>query len=140
MEWFFDRTLDSGHLVGGPYIGCFRCGDMLKVWWFSDYKLESGESIWTAASGVFELPYSDFISEIRRFFEEFFDKMDEQVKKALEKDWGTVRLDKNRLQEEHKERREGFYQKIALLDEDIQKTDWDKIGSLYDKMRSELGL
>lgn len=140
MEWFYDRTFDSGHLIGGPNIGCFRCGDMLKLWWFSDYKLESGESIWTAPNGVFELPYSDFVSEIQRFFGEFFDKMDEQVQKALEKDWGGVRLDKARLEQEHKERREGFYRKTALLDEDIRKTDWDKITGLYDKMRKEIGL
>ena len=139
IEWFYDRTFDSGHLVGGPQIGCFRCEDMLKIWWFSDYRLESGKSIWTAPSGVFELPYSAFVSEIRRFFGEFFDRMDEQVQKALEKDWGTVRLDKTRLAEEHKERREGFFQKIALLDDDIQKTSWDKIDFLYDKMCGELG-
>lgn len=138
-EWFFDRAFDSGHLVGGPYIGCFRCGDMLKIWWFSDYTLESGESIWTAPGGVFELPYSDFVSEVRRFFGEFFKKMDEQVQKALEKNWGRVKLDKERLVEEHGQRREGFYQKIALLDNDRKTTDWNKISALYEKMRKEIG-
>lgn len=134
-KWFFGRYLDGAQLFGGAKMAFFRCGDMLKIRWNGVYRRESEENIWwTAPDGVFELPYSDFISEIRRFFGEFFEKMDEQVKKALEKDWGIVRLDKKRLAEEHKERREDFYQKIALLDEDIQNTDWDKIIVLFDKM------
>lgn len=137
-EWFGKREIDSGHLVGGPNIGFFRCGERIKLWWHSGYTLESGESIWTSPSGVLELPYGDFVSEVKRFFNEFFEKMDEQVDKALKKDWGRVALDKKRLAEENRERREGFEQKISLLKKATEATDWDKKLALYKKMCSEL--
>lgn len=114
-EWFRSRTFDSGHLIGGPIIGCFRCGGLLKFYWNSGYSLESGESIWTSPRGSLEIPYSEFTSEVKRFFAEFREKMDEQVKRALEKDWGEIRVDKEYLVKENAERKIGFEQKTAKL-------------------------
>lgn len=114
-QWFRDRVFDSGHLIGGPLIGCFRCGDDLKFYWKSDYVLENGESIWAYPRGALEMSYADFVTEVKRFFAEFHARMDEQVKRALEKDWGEVRLDKDYLVRENAERKTGFAQKIALL-------------------------
>lgn len=113
--WFSDRVFDSGHLKGGPIIGCFRCGELLKFYWNSGYTLESGESIWTSPRGSFEMPYQDFAAEVKRFFAEFFTKMDEQVKRALEKDWGEIKVDKEYLVRENAERKIGFEQKLAML-------------------------
>lgn len=113
--WFSDRVFDSGHLKGGPIIGCFRCGELLKFYWNSRYTLESGESIWTSPRGSFEMPYQDFAAEVKRFFAEFFTKMDEQVKRALEKDWGEIKVDKEYLARENAERKTGFEQKLAML-------------------------
>lgn len=114
-EWFRSRTFDSGHLIGGPIIGCFRCGDSLKFYWNSGYALESGESIWTSPRGSFEMPYQDFAAEVKRFFSEFFTEMDEQVKRALEKDWSEIKVDKEYLVRENAERKIGFEQKLAML-------------------------
>lgn len=114
-EWFRDRVFDSGHLTGGPTIGCFRCGESLKFYWKSEHLLDSGESIWTAPQGTFEMLYNDFVTEVNRFFAEFYKKMDEQVKRALEKDWGEIRVDKEYLVRENAERKIGFDQKLSLL-------------------------
>ena len=114
-EWFRSRSFDSGHLIGGPIIGCFRCGDLLKFYWNSGYTLESGESIWTAPRGSLEIPYNEFVSEVKRFLAEFHAKMDEQVKRALKKDWGEIRVDKEYLTKENVERKIGFEQKTAKL-------------------------
>lgn len=114
-EWYSNRVFDSGHLIGGPHIGCFRCGDKLKFYWNSGYVLESGESIWTAPRGAFELPYCVFAAEVKRFFAEFYEKMNEQVKRALKKDWGEIRVDKEYLVRENAERKTGFDQKLSLL-------------------------
>ena len=137
-EWFSCREFDSGHLIGGPNIGFFRFGGKIKIWWYSDHKLKNGESIWTSPRGILELPYVDFVSEVERFFNEFFEKMDMQVERSLKKDWGKVALDKKRLAEENKERREGFKQKISLLKKAPKITDWEKKISLYKKMCKEL--
>lgn len=114
-EWFGDRVFDSGHLKGGPNIGCFRCGESLKFYWKSDYLFDSGESIWTSPRGSFEMPYCDFAAEVKRFFADFYAEMDEQVKLALDKDWGEIVIDKEYLVRENAERRTGFDQKLALL-------------------------
>lgn len=137
-EWFYDRVFDSGHLVGGPRIGCFRRGEMIKLWWRGDYLLENGESIWTSPRGVYELSYNDFAAEIKRFFGEFHAEMDGQVKRALAMDWGTVRVDKEYLVKENQERKDGFSQKLALLGEDFRKTNWSKPAELFEKMKKDL--
>lgn len=36
-RWFYDRTFDSGHLIGGPTIGFFRFENQIKIYWNSDY-------------------------------------------------------------------------------------------------------
>lgn len=113
--WFNDRVFDSGHLRGGPIIGCFRCEDKLKFYWNGDAALESGESIWTAPRGSFEMPYNQFAAELKRFFNEFYEKMNEQVRSALERDWGEIAVDKEYLVRENDERKIGFDQKLSRL-------------------------
>lgn len=113
--WFGDRVFDSGHLKGGPIIGCFRCEDKLKLYWNGDVPLESGESIWTAPRGSFEMPYEEFAAEVKRFFAEFYKEMDKQVKRALERDWGEIAVDKEYLVQENAERKRGFDQKLSQL-------------------------
>lgn len=113
--WFNDRVFDSGHLKGGPLIGCFRCEDKLKFYWNGDDILESGESIWTAPHGSFEMPYDYFVDEVKRFFTEFHKKMDEQIKQALDKDWGEIAIDKEYLVRENAERKIGFSKKLSQL-------------------------
>lgn len=137
-NWFSNRIFDSWHLIGGPLIGCFRCGERIKIWWLSDDVLENGENIWTSTGGVYELPYSDFTVEVNRFFGEFYKRMDEQVRRAIERNWREVEVDKTRLAEENEERKEGFNQKLALLSEDCRKTDWERIDELFEKMKKEL--
>ncbi len=138
IRWFYDRTFDSGHLVGGPLIGCFRFEDKIKLLWESTYKLENGESIWTAPAGIVEIAFEEFISSVTEFYEAFFAAMDKQVVNAVAKDWGNVLLDKKRLAEENEERRSEFFDNIQLLKKPEENTDWNKIVELYGRMKAEL--
>ena len=133
-EWFWDRIFDSMHLTGGPLIGCFRCGDKIKLLWESSYQLENGESIWTAPKGIVEMTYAEFISSVMEFYESFFAAMDKQVENAVAKDWGNVSLDKERLVEENGERRQEFLDNIKFLNHPQENTDWDRIIELYSRM------
>lgn len=138
-EWFYERIFDSAHLIGGPFIGCFRCGDKVKIFWESDHHLlDRGESIWAYPKGVYELDYVDFVSEVKRFFEDFYKEMDKQVELAVQKDWGMVELDKKRLAEENEERKIGFNRQIVFLSEDSRRTDWGKVRLAYEKMEKEM--
>lgn len=136
-EWFYNRTFDSGHLVDGPLVGFFRYGNKIKVRWVSDYDRKNGESIWTVPCGNYEIMYSEFVAEVKRFFGEFYEKMDEQVNLALSTDWGDVRLDKELLVQENAKRKIYFNSQIALLENPLEQTDWVSILSLYEKMRKE---
>lgn len=136
-QWHADRSFDSGHLVGGPYISCFRCGDKLKIMWESNYRLEDGNSIWTSPKGSHEMPYEEFVAEVNSFYEEFTKSMDRQVKDAVEKEWDSVELDKKRLIEENEERKQRFLQDLSYLNGTTIKTDWEKTLGLYAKMEQE---
>lgn len=137
--WFFLRCFDSGHLTGGPLIGCFRCGDKIKLYWESDYLLDDGNSIWTAPKGAYEMPYTDFVAEVERCFDTFFTAMDTQVRQAAAKDWGDIHLDTQKMMLEHQIRKDGFRQNIAMLHGTPDAApDWNKILSLFDQMRNEL--
>lgn len=141
-DWHWQRRFDSGHLVGGPVIGCFRCGEKLKFCWESDYLPENGSSIWTAPSGVYEMPYSEFVSEVRAFYIAFFEAMDRQVTLALQKDWGDVAVDKAYLAKEHAERKAGFFACMDWLSRPCapdEQTDWGRVDRIFDKMQQEIG-
>lgn len=141
-EWFYRRVFDSGHLTGGPFIGCFRCGDNVKIYWESDYKLENGESIWKYPSGIYELPYAEFAESVRGFLEEFYKEMDAQTELALQMDWGEVELDKDYLARENVERKCCFDSRLGLLfqppSDRTGAADWNRAEALYDKMKSEI--
>lgn len=137
-EWFHERIFDSGHLIGGPLIGCFRCEDKIKIWWESDYLLKNGESIWAYPDGVYELPYGEFVAEIRNFFDSFYSEMDKQVELAVQKEWGSVELDKRRLVKENEERKIGFDRQIDFLDKASGKTDWERVKAAFEQMEKEM--
>lgn len=145
IQWYFDRRFDSGHLIGGPYIGCFRFDDKIKIMWRSDGKLENGISIWTSKGGCVEMEYDKFVEAVKEFFDSFFVVMDQQVKNAIAKDWGNVFLDKERLAQENEQRKETFYQSLSFLqnprtDMGWNATDWNKVEEIYAKMKKEMNI
>ena len=134
-DWYYERCFDSGHLVGGPHIGCFRHHEKIKIVWESDYKLESGSSIWTSPRGVSELYYDDFVLSVSDFLDSFFAAMDMQVEKAVAKDWGKITIDKKRLVEENEERKESFYLQLSYLKQNpANNTDWQKIIAIFNEL------
>ena len=136
MEWYWDRSFDSGHLVGGPYISCFRCDNRIKILWESDFVTDEGESIWTSPKGCMEMPYDEFVKAVTVFFQEFCAAMDMQVEKALKKDWGEIQLDKKILAEENIRRKEGFTKDIEFLHKTWSGTDWDRAMELFRKVQN----
>ena len=133
-----DRTMDSGHLVGGPHMSFVRCENRIKIIWDGTYQLENGSNIWRFPSGVFEMSYNEFTDEVVRFFRAFYDAMDKQVENAVKKDWGCVTLDKDRLVSENAERKDGFEQLLNFLSEPSAHTDWDRVSLLHERMLEEI--
>ena len=133
-----ERTMDSGHLVGGPHISFVRCEDKIKIFWTGNYQLENGRNMWKFPSGVFEMSYNEFVDEVTRFFQAFYSAMDRQVENAVKKEWGCVTLDKDRLVIENVERKERFNQLLFFLSQPPAHTDWDKVLLLHKRMIKEI--
>ena len=135
IEWIYSRTLTAGHLTFGPGISFFRNGNNISIVWNADYLTENNIPVWTARDGEIEMDYKTFINEMEDFGSRFFDAMDTQVQIAVEKDWGTTRINKERLIQEQQERRAEFKKSLAVLKgEPVKHTDWDLINSLITKM------
>nr|WP_294785744.1 DUF5984 family protein [uncultured Flavobacterium sp.] len=135
VSWINERTLDSGHLIGGPNLYFFRKNDKIKIIWETEYSLENGISLWTATDGCSEMNYHDFVSKIKMFGEDFFNKMDDQIELALSRNFKNIFIDKNRLVEEHQERKEDFWNAFKLLTKESDvKTDWTHIDQIYNSI------
>lgn len=139
-SWFYERELSAKHLMGGPRIYFFRCGNKIRIVWETHQKLENGSLLWTAKNAWYEMDFSLFISEVRSFADAFFRGMDLQVENAVKKDWGNLSLDKEVLIKEHAERKAEFYRKFKFLEDsgnDIEY-DWQTIEILHERMLREI--
>lgn len=139
ISWSYQRTFGTGHLIGGPHLSFFRRTNKVRIVWDTEHKLENGISLWTAKNDSFEMDYSDFVNKIKIFGQSFFAEMDKKIELAVAKEWGNIRIDKQRLVEEHKERRNDFFSALLLLDQEpSDKTDWSEIEQLFKQMTNEI--
>lgn len=139
ISWRWDRNMNSGHLKGGPNISFFRNEDIIRILWKSDGKLENGIKIWKFENGYCDMDYGQFVQEIQKFKDDFFKKMLEQVKISTQKDWGAIKIDKERLVQEHFERENDFQNKLDLLkNPSTGNRDWKAIEVLVRRMKKEI--
>jgi len=139
ISWTYERIFDSEHLIGGPHLSFFRRNETVRIVWETEHILENGISLWTAKDGNYEMDYSDFIAKIKTFGRDFFVEMDKQIELALLKEWGNIKLDKQRLVEEHLQRKSDFYSTLLLLEQEpVDKTNWTEIEELYQRMANEI--
>lgn len=139
ISWTYQRTFDSGHIIGGPHLSFFRRNNKLRIVWETERILENGIILWTAKDGSFEMDYSDFVEKIKAFGQSFFSAMDKQVELAVAKEWGNIKIDKQRLVEEHKERKDEFLSNILQLSQEpTGKTNWAEVEKLFKRMTNEI--
>jgi hypothetical protein len=139
ISWTYERLFDSGHLIGGLHLSFFRHKDKIRIVWETEHTLENGIILWTAKDGNFEMNYSDFINQVRIFGQNFFEAMDKQIDLTLTKDWENIKVDKERLVEEHKERKIEFNKNLSFLEQGkTDETDWTGIEKLYERMKNEI--
>lgn len=138
-SWTNERLFDSAHLIGGPHLSFFRHEDNIRIVWDTEHTLENGISLWTAKDGSFEMNYSDFVNEVKKFGQAFFEAMDKQIELTIAKEWGNVKVDKGRLVEEHKERKQEFDKNLSFMEQELEDTsNWTEIEELYQRMKSEV--
>jgi Family of unknown function (DUF5984) len=139
ISWSYERTLNSGHLIGGPHLSFFKCKDKIRIVWQTEHTLENGISLWTAKDGTYEMSYTDFLKEVKLFGQKFFKEMDTQIEMTLKKEWKNIKVDKVLLLEEHIGRKLEFDKKMSFLEQDVnEETNWSEIEKLYDRMRSDI--
>ena len=128
ISWISQRLLDSSHLIGGPKLYFFRHKEKIRIVWDTDYKLDNGISLWTSKSGQLEISYEEFFSKIKDFWIKFLQEMMIQVRLTREKDWSDIKVDKERVLQEHRERVVDFFDKLKYLENGTDfQTDWYKI-------------
>lgn len=141
-EWYYmQHTLDSCHLVGGQYIGFFRCGDKIKILWKSDDDaiLENGQNIWTSPNGIYEMSWNDFTKEVEIFYLKFRQKMDYRTDYIYKHGLTHAQIDREFLLHSNSNEMIAFEQHLELLFSDnYEKTDFDSILTIYEKMRREI--
>ncbi len=141
MSWVYERTLNSSHLIGGPNLSFFKNNNKIRIVWETEEVLDNGIYIWKAKNGNFEMEFTDFVHKIEDFGFRFFKDMDRQIELTVEKNWENIKVDKNRIKNEHKERQEEFYSKLNLLkQENIKKTNWEEIEQLNHRMKNEINV
>lgn len=139
ISWTHQRTLNSGHLVGGPHLWFFRHKDKIRIVWKTEHTLENGIRLWSAKDGSCEMAYADFVNEVNQFGQHFFAAMDKQVALAVTNEWGNITLDKQRLVEEQQERKDEFFSTLMLLDQEpTDKTNWAEVNQLLNSMTTEI--
>lgn len=137
-KWYYNRCMDSGHLVCGPHIGFFRCDDKLKVVWNSD-PMDNGAELWKYPCGSYEMPYLEFVSEVSRFIKKFTCDMDKQVADVVKNGISGVYVDTDALMHENVHRKETFMDQVKSFHAtSIQETDWKRVLALYNRMIKEL--
>ena len=141
-EWYYmQHTFDSAHLVGGPHIGFFRCGDKVKILWksYDNAVLENGENIWTSPNGVYEMSWNDFTKEVEIFYLKYHQEMESRTDYIYKHGLTHAQIDREILLHSKSNSIEAFRQHLALLfSDDYEKTDFDSILFLYEKMRREI--
>lgn len=138
-SWINERTLDSGHLIGGPNLSFFRQNDKVRIIWETEYILDNEINLWTAKNGSCEMNYVDFVNQIKKFGEEFFAEMDKQIELTLAENFENIAIDKGRLIDEHQERKEDFWNAFKMLEHGpVVKTDWENIEKVYTQMVTEI--
>lgn len=131
-QWIYNRTLTSGHLKYGPAISFFRFNDRITIVWNSGQQDEKGIAVWTAGNGQIEMPYQLFVNEVKGWGERFFNSMDSQIDKAFLKDWGTTKIDKNKIKDEQAKRKRKFgLDTNQLLVTHPKNTDWPLVRDLF---------
>lgn len=139
ISWTSARRLSSSHLIGGPELFFFRRKERLKIVWHTEYILDNGISLWEAKDGSCEMDYSDFVGKIKLFGQTFFEEMEKQIKLAIAKEWGSIKIDKEQLINEQKERKKEFIAALSLLEkEPTHITNWTETAQLFNRMKSEI--
>jgi hypothetical protein len=124
-SWRGRRMLDSGYLSPSFDLRIWASQGQIHMEWDNRTKLVEGVCAWSALYGSFELPESDFASEVRSFHERFMREMGTRVEEvccgALE-DRG-IRIDLAALAREQTNRSNAFGESSFTPG---LGTDWDQ--------------
>ncbi|MDE7137074.1 MAG: hypothetical protein K2O29_01250 [Ruminococcus sp.] len=141
-EWYYmQHTFDSSHLVGGQRIGFFRYGDKIKILWksYDNAVLENDKNIWTSPNGVHEISWNDFTEEVEDFYWKFRQEMDSRTEYIYKNGLTHAQTDREILLHSNCNNLTSFRHNLDLLfSDDYEKTDFNYILALYEKMRSEI--
>ncbi|MDP8033949.1 DUF5984 family protein [Pasteurella atlantica] len=132
----YGRMLSEYPPTGSPCLYFFRHKDKIKVIWDCEIKNEIGIPLWEADSGIYEMPYIDFVEEVKRFFDKFIKAMEVQIENALKTDWGHLKINKD-LAKRYPDIKQAYLNDLAFLDKNIEENN-EEIEQIYQQVLSEI--
>ncbi|MCL2823441.1 MAG: DUF5984 family protein [Polyangiaceae bacterium] len=124
------RLFRPWYLAYKPSIYFFRVENKLNIFWDMSNVTDEGIAVWTAGVGMYSMQYADFVAGIEDFGRRFFGEMTERTRKAIQKDWGSVELDKTKLWNTQKLWEEDFIRYVRALKNPNTDTDWVRVRAL----------
>jgi len=133
MEWYHNRSLDSGHLVNGPLFHFLRVGDEVTILW--EPTGESSDGVWLTPRGQFTVSAEELKSAAYAFFSEVLAAMQDRIDSIQARGWhrADCELDIALLIEDQRRR-------TALLEalkERRDETNWANVRSLIEPLSVE---
>jgi hypothetical protein len=131
-NWWSMRELSRGHLVASPFIRFWRVADAINIGWDNRECLVDGVPVWTAAGGVVEFPFENFLLEVKSFRDRLQTSMRERIDEIQNAGGLTdIKIDIDRLVAEQEER-------FPISDLRLERpmvTDWDAVRNAIKELR-----
>ncbi|MDP8080358.1 DUF5984 family protein [Phocoenobacter skyensis] len=135
-DYIYDHRLVAYPIYLVPRLHFFRYNNKLKIIVDCEEKTETGIALWEAKSGVYEINYADFVKEVKHFYNEFIDQMEQQILNAINTDWGHLSIAKN-LASIYPQIKKKLLKELEILEQN-EKENSEEIERIYQRIQREL--
>ena len=137
LDWWFDREMSAGHLVGAPTLQLWSYGDQLRLNWKSAPR-GSAAPAWSSPNGRATASPNAFREGLIRFDRELISAMSSRISE-VEQNWGRpeVAIDVKALRREHTDR--SSWLQRALQGPRHQKPSWDEVVKAVIALEDRIG-
>lgn len=137
LEWWFDREMSAGHLVGAPTLQMWRSDDELRLNWNSMPR-DAQTPAWSSPNGRAITNANAFQEELIKFDRELISAMSRRISE-IEQDWGRpeIAIDVEALRREHTDR--SSWLQRALQGPRHHHRSWDEVVKAVIALEDRIG-
>lgn len=133
-DWIGQRKLDMGYLSSPPDIYFYSSDVTTTIHWNNKNSFIEGVPAWSTLYGSFQLPTTEFINELKSFYNRFIGQMGERVELILsDKIQAEAYIDKYLLLKEQRSYENMFEKHLQRY---YEQSNWDNIYSAVSEIES----